>query len=87
MARQVLGEDPAYYVFGLGVRGEWVQPLAVRRLGRVGMRADIHEHVAVRRAPAEEPALDLRLRGHGRADADLDAAPLSLAHAAEHRHH
>jgi hypothetical protein len=64
-----------------------VQSLAVRGLGRVGVRARVGEPVAVGRPPAEEPALDLRLGGHGRADADLDPVPLALGYAAEHGHH
>jgi hypothetical protein len=63
-----------------------VHALAVGGLGWVGVRPRVHDQVAVRRAPAKEPAFDLRLRGHGGTHADLDAVPLALAHAAEHRH-
>ncbi len=50
------------------------------------MRTSIDEPIAVRRPTAKEASLDLRLRGHGRTDADLDPAALALAHPAEDRH-
>jgi hypothetical protein len=58
-------------------------------LGRpagVRVRAGVGEPIAVGRASAEEPALQLGLRLHRRADADLDAVALALAHAAIERH-
>ncbi|HEX3962493.1 MAG TPA: hypothetical protein VHZ03_38670 [Trebonia sp.] len=82
-----LGEDPLNHGSRLGIEGELVHPLPVCRLGGVGVRSRVHEQVAVRRAPAEEPPLDLRLGGHRGADADLDPVALAFAHPAEHRHH
>ena len=61
-------------------------PLAVRSLGWIGVRADIHELVAIRRATAEEAAFDLGLRGHGGADADLDPVAFTFRDAAEDGH-
>jgi len=86
-AGHVLGEDPADDGRGGGVRHQLVQPGPVRRLGRVGVRPGVAQHVAVRGPAAQEPALSRRLRGHGGADADLDAAALPLAHAAVQAHH
>jgi hypothetical protein len=63
-----------------------MQPLAVGCLGRVRVRARVHESVAVRGSAAEETAFDLGLGGHGGADPDLDPVPFALAHAAEHGH-
>ena len=54
-----LGEDPRDDRGGLGVEVELVQPLAVRCLGRVGVRSRVRDQVPVGRASAEEPALDL----------------------------
>jgi hypothetical protein len=51
------------------------------------VRSHVDEQVPVWWASAEEPALNLGLRGHRGADADLDAVPLALAHPAEHAHH
>jgi len=86
LAGQVVGEDPPDHVGGVRVGREDVQSLAISGLGRVGVRPGVDEHVSVRRAPAEEPAFELSLRGHGRPDADLDPVPFPLRHAAEHRH-
>ncbi|MDI5964037.1 hypothetical protein POF43_015155 [Streptomyces sp. SL54] len=84
--RVVLLEDPLHNRGSDRVWLQPMQPLAVRRLRRVRVRAGVDQHVAVRRATSEEAALDLRLRGHRGADPDLDAVPLALADPAEDRH-
>jgi len=70
----------------LFVDRELVQPLAVGGLGRVRMRSDVDELVTVRRAAAQEPAFQLRLRGHRGPHPDLDAVPFALGDTAEHGH-
>ena len=42
--------------------------------------------MSMSRLPAEEPALDCGLGGHGGADPQFDPVPLAFGHAAEHRH-
>ena len=83
----VLGEDALHDGRGERIGGEPAEPLPDRGLGRVRVRAGVDELVAVRRAAAEEPALDRGLGGHRGADAGLDPHPLALAHAAVERHH
>ena len=60
-----LGEDPLDHRGGFRVKIQPVRSLAVRRLGRVGVRSRVRDQVAVRRTAAEEPALVLGLGGHG----------------------
>jgi hypothetical protein len=86
LAARERGEDHPHDLGGFRVDLQAVQPLAIRSLGRVGVRARVGEPVAVGRTPAEEPALELRLGGHGGTDADLDPVPLALRHPAEHGH-
>jgi hypothetical protein len=85
-AGKELGEDPRHHGSGRLVEGQAVQAAAVSGLGRVRMRPEIDQDVAVRWAAAEEPAFHLGLGGHGGADPDLDPVPFALGHAAEHRH-
>ncbi|HEY3907198.1 MAG TPA: hypothetical protein VGM14_25055 [Streptosporangiaceae bacterium] len=63
-----------------------MQSLAVSGLGRVRMRADVNKLVAVRRASAQETALDLSLSCHRGADPDLDAIAFAFGDAAEDGH-
>ncbi len=65
---------------------EAAQLLSVCGLARVRVRAGVDEHVAVRRATAEEPALGCGLRRHRGPHSDLDAVALALAHAAVEAH-
>jgi hypothetical protein len=59
-----LGEDPTHDYCRSLVDAELMQPLAVRSLGRVGVRASVDQAVSIGRPAAQEPALKLRLRGH-----------------------
>ena len=81
------GEDPAHHRRRFGGEVEPVQPLAVRGLGRVGVRARVREQVPVRRASAQESALHAGEGFHSGADADLDPVAFGLAHPSEHAHH
>ena len=83
---KVLGEDPPDHPRGPGVLFQLVQALAVGGLGGVGVRPGVGDPVAVGGPPAEEPALNRGLGGHGGADPQLDPVPLAFGHAAEHRH-
>ncbi|WP_234025016.1 MULTISPECIES: hypothetical protein [unclassified Streptomyces] len=64
-----------------------VEPLAVGRFGRIGVRPGVRDSVAVGRSAAEEAAFELSLGRYGCPDADLDAIAFALAHAAEDGHH
>jgi hypothetical protein len=83
---EVLGEGPPDCRVGVRVWFQLVQALAVGCLGRVGVRSGVGDPVAVGRPAAEEPALQRGLGRHGGADPQLDAVPLALGQAAEHRH-
>jgi hypothetical protein len=50
-----LDEDAPDYRGRLGIKVQLVHPLAVSGLSRVGVRSRVHDHVPVRRTPAEEP--------------------------------
>jgi hypothetical protein len=82
----VLLEDAPHDRRGDRVRLEPVEVLAAGGLARVGVRAGVGEPVAVGRPSAEKPAFQFGLCLHRRPDADLDAVPLALAHAATERH-
>lgn len=86
LAGDELGEDPHDHVRRVRVGFEPVESLAVERLGRVRVRTEFLETVAVRRAATEEASFDLGESGHRRADSDLDAVPLALTDPTEHRH-
>nr|WP_246463542.1 hypothetical protein [Streptomonospora salina] len=81
-----VSEDEPHHPLGLRVGHQAVHPLAVGGLGGVGVRADVLQHVSVRRAPAQPAPLHLSLGGHGGAHPGLDAGALSLGDPAVHRH-
>jgi hypothetical protein len=87
LASEVLAEDPLDDRCGGWVEFQAVAALAGGGLARVGMRTEIDEAVAVRRAASEEAALSRCLGCHGRPHADLYAIALPFRHAAVERHH
>src|ERR1700716_534193 len=64
-----------------------MKPLPEICLCRVRVRAGIDEPVTVRWSTAEISGRVLRECRHRRTDTHLDSSALSLAHAAEKRHH
>ncbi len=83
----VVGKDSLYNRCGDWVGHQPAQPLTDGGLGRVGVRADVGEHVAVRRTATEESTLDRRLGGHGGSDPRPDPHSLALAHPAVEAHY
>ena len=71
------GEDPPHDRSGVRVDRQTVQA-AVGGLGRVRVRTEIRQLIAIRWASTEEPAFHLRLGGHRGPDPDLDPVPLAL---------
>jgi len=82
----VLLEDPDHDRSGQRVRLEAVEPDALGRFGRDGVRPCIHKAVAVRGATAEESPLRGGLGGHGGPNPRADSRSLPLAHPAEQGH-
>ncbi|MEN3533545.1 hypothetical protein AAH991_00390 [Microbispora sp. ZYX-F-249] len=86
LAFEELAEDPLDDRACVGIEVETAQPLAISGLGRVRVRSQVDQAIAVRWASAEIPSLDLRHGGHRRPDPDLDPVALALADSAEHQH-
>ena len=85
-AGQAFGEDPLDDRGGVRVGFQLMETLTGDGLARVGMGVSVNEPVTVGGSATEEAAFGGGLGGHGRADPDLDAGPLSLGHAAVQGH-
>jgi hypothetical protein len=86
VARHVLGEDPPHDLGRRLVDLQDAQPVPLRRLPRVRVRAAVDHDVAVRRSPTLVSALIDDLGVHRRTHASLDVLALGLAHPAQHAH-